>query len=107
MKAAVAYLRVSTDGQGRSGLGIEAQRRAIARFAEAEGFEVVDEFTEIETGRGADALDKRPQLKDALAAARKSDCAVVVAKLDRLRACGWKKSATVTASLPPLKPRKF
>ena len=49
------------------------------------GFEIVDEFTEIETGRGADALDKRPQLKDSTpAAARKSDCAVVVAKLEQI-----------------------
>ena len=49
-------LRVSTREQGRSGLGIDAQRAAVARFAEAEGFEVVGEFTEIETGKGSDAF---------------------------------------------------
>jgi DNA invertase Pin-like site-specific DNA recombinase len=71
-------------GEGRSGLGIEAQRAALARFAEAEGFEIVREFVEVETGNGADALDRRPQLAAALAAARKQRCAVAVAKLDRL-----------------------
>jgi hypothetical protein len=60
MKPLVAYVRVSTSGQGKSGLGIEAQRAAIARFAEAEGFEIVAEHVEIETGKGADALDRRP-----------------------------------------------
>src|SRR5215475_1015757 len=80
----VGYIRVSTAQQGRSGLGIDAQRSAIARFAEAEGFELVGEFVEVETGKGSDALDRRPQLTAALAEARKQRCAVVVAKLDRL-----------------------
>jgi DNA invertase Pin-like site-specific DNA recombinase len=80
----VTYVRVSTSGQGRSGLGIEAQRHALSQFAQAEGFEVVREFVEVETGKGADALDRRPQLKAALAAARKLKCHVAVAKLDRL-----------------------
>jgi DNA invertase Pin-like site-specific DNA recombinase len=80
----VTYLRVSTGRQGRSGLGIEAQRAALARFADAEGFEIVREFVEVETGKGADALDRRPQLAAALAAARKQRCSVAVAKLDRL-----------------------
>ena len=66
----VAYHRVSTHEQGRSGLGLDAQRAAVARFAEAEGFEVVAEFTEVETGKDADALDRRPQLAAALAHAR-------------------------------------
>ena len=71
--------------QGRSGLGIEAQRQAIARFAESEGFEVVAEFTEIETGKGFDAIEKRPQLAAALAYARRhGKCPVAVSKLDRL-----------------------
>ena len=84
-KSVVAYYRVSTRGQGRSGLGLDAQRQAVARFAEAEGLEVVAEFTEVETGKGADALDRRPQLSAALDRARRnSRCAVVVAKLDRL-----------------------
>jgi DNA invertase Pin-like site-specific DNA recombinase len=80
----VAYIRVSTSGQGRSGLGIEAQRQVLAQFAQAEGFELVREFVEVETGKGADALDRRPQLKAALGAARKLKCHVAVAKLDRL-----------------------
>ena len=84
MKRTVAYLRVSTQRQRRSGLGIEAQRAAIARFAEAEGLTIVAEYVEVETGKGADALDRRPQLAAALAAARSAKCAVLVAKLDRL-----------------------
>jgi DNA invertase Pin-like site-specific DNA recombinase len=80
----VTYLRVSTGRQGRSGLGIEAQRGALARFAVSEGYEVAREFVEIETGKGADALERRPQLAAALAAARKLRCSVAVAKLDRL-----------------------
>jgi DNA invertase Pin-like site-specific DNA recombinase len=80
----VAYLRVSTSRQGRSGLGIEAQRENIARFAAGEGYEVVGEYVEVETGKGADALERRPQLTAALNAARKRKGSVVVAKLDRL-----------------------
>jgi DNA invertase Pin-like site-specific DNA recombinase len=84
MRQVVAYIRVSTERQGKSGLGIEAQRAAIARFVEAEGCEVLGEFVEVETGKGADALDRRPQLAAALATARKAKAAVLVAKLDRL-----------------------
>ena len=80
----VSYTRVSTSRQGRSGLGLEAQREAIARFAAAEGCEVVSEFIEVETGKGSDALSRRPKLAQALAAARKLKCKVVVSKLDRL-----------------------
>ena len=80
----IAYYRVSTAKQGRSGLGLEAQREALARFGATEGFEIVREFVEIETGKGADALDRRPQLAAALAEARRRRCAVGVAKLDRL-----------------------
>ena len=84
MPQAIAYYRVSTLQQGRSGLGIEAQKSAVARFAESEGIEVVAEYTEVETGKGADALDRRPELAAALTRARKAKCPVVVAKLDRL-----------------------
>jgi DNA invertase Pin-like site-specific DNA recombinase len=84
MKPIVAYLRVSTAQQGKSGLGIEAQREAIARFVEGQGLTLAGEFVEIETGKGADALDRRPQLAAALAQARKAKCPVIVAKLDRL-----------------------
>src|SRR5215203_707406 len=84
MESAIAYLRVSTQRQQRSGLGIEAQRAAIARFTEAERLTVVAEYVEAETGKGADALDRRPQLAAALAAAKSAKCSVVVSKLDRL-----------------------
>ena len=84
MRNAVAYIRMSTAGQGKSGLGIEAQRAAIARFAEAEGLELIGEHVEVETGKGTDALDCRPVLREALAAARKAKAAMVVAKLDCL-----------------------
>jgi DNA invertase Pin-like site-specific DNA recombinase len=83
-KALIGYIRVSTSQQGRSGLGIEAQREALARFAASEGFELVHVFVEIETGKGADALDRRPQLAAALSDARRQRCPVAVAKLDRL-----------------------
>lgn len=81
---AIGYLRVSTSAQERSGLGLEAQRQAIADFAEREGFKVAQWFTEAESGAGSDALEKRPQLASAIAAARKSRMPVMVAKLDRL-----------------------
>src|SRR3954447_10501889 len=84
MEPVVAYLRVSTQRQQRSGLGIEAQRATIVRFAEAEGLTIIAEYVEAESGKGADALDLRPQLAAALAAAKKAKCSVVVSKLDRL-----------------------
>jgi hypothetical protein len=80
----IAYHRVSTQRQGRSGPRIEAQRKALVAFAQAEAFEIAGEFTEVETGKGADALARRPQLKAALKAAKAAKCSVAVAKLDRL-----------------------
>jgi DNA invertase Pin-like site-specific DNA recombinase len=80
----IAYIRVSTDKQGKSGLGLEAQRDAIARFAASEALEAAGEFIEIETGKGADALDKRPQLAAALRKAKQIKAPIVVSKLDRL-----------------------
>jgi len=84
IQRAIAYYRVSTQRQGRSGLGIEAQLATVARFAQAEGIELIGERTEIETGKGADALERRPELAAALSDARKAKCPVLVAKLDRL-----------------------
>jgi len=81
VKTAVGYTRVST---ARQGLGREAQAAALARFAEAEGYVLAETFTEVETGKGSDALDRRPQLSAALAAARKLKAPIIVAKLDRL-----------------------
>ena len=83
-RSLVGYVRVSTAQQGRTGLGIEAQREALTRFATSEGYELARVFVEVETGKGADALDRRPQLAAALTEARKRKCAVGVAKLDRL-----------------------
>lgn len=82
----VAYYRVSTAGQGRSGLGIEAQRTAVKTFAAANGYTVAGEFVEHESGKGHDALDRRPQLAGALTAAKKlgKNVPIVVAKLCRL-----------------------
>ena len=84
MRQVISYIRVSTGKQGKSGLGIEAQREAIARFAAAEECEIITEHVEVETGKGSDALDRRPVLSAALAQARKAKVAVVVAKLCRL-----------------------
>jgi DNA invertase Pin-like site-specific DNA recombinase len=84
MPDAIAYLRVSTAKQGRSGLGLDAQWEAISRFADAEGIAIAQRFEEIETGKGADALERRPVLASALQAARRLKGPIVVAKLDRL-----------------------
>jgi DNA invertase Pin-like site-specific DNA recombinase len=80
----VVYARVSTERQGRSGLGLEAQMETCARFAEAHGYCIASQYVETETGKGADALLRRPQLSAALADARKRGCPILVAKLDRL-----------------------
>ena len=78
------WLRTSTQ-QGRSGLGIEAQRQALQHFAQAEGIpNILGEYVEVETGKGSDALERRPQLKAALTAARKHRCRIAVAKLAQL-----------------------
>jgi DNA invertase Pin-like site-specific DNA recombinase len=84
MTPIIAYYRVSTDRQGKSGLGLDAQRRAVLQFAANEALEAAGEFIEVETGKGSDALDKRPQLAAALRKAKKLKAPIVVAKLDRL-----------------------
>src|SRR6516225_4665842 len=91
MQPAVAFVRVSRPRQGRSGLGLEAQRAAIEQFAHTHGYRVEDVFSEVETGKGADALDRRPQLAAAIRRARqlgnggsRKAAPVIVAKLDRL-----------------------
>lgn len=82
MKQAVALVRVSTSEQGKSGLGLEAQEAAIRNFATAEGFDVVELFSEVASG--AQGIDEREGLRIALARAKKLRCPVIVAKLDRL-----------------------
>lgn len=76
----VAYYRVSTDRQGRSGLGLEAQREAVARYVASSGGKIIAEFEEIESGKRA----ARPQLAAALGACRARRAVLIVAKLDRL-----------------------
>lgn len=83
-KTVVSYIRVSTAGQGRSGLGLEAQREAIARFANDQNYTIAAEYVEVESAKGADALERRPKLAAAIKHARKMKGPVVVAKLDRL-----------------------
>ncbi len=74
----VTYYRVSTQRQGQSGLGLEAQRSAVQAYLA--GKEIIAEFTEVESGRKTD----RPQLAAALALAKKQKATLVIAKLDRL-----------------------
>lgn len=85
MKAFVAYYRVSTDKQGRSGLGLEAQREAVNRYLAGRGnggdLLLLEEFTEIESGK---QHSNRPALVAALDLCRRKKAAIVIAKLDRL-----------------------
>jgi DNA invertase Pin-like site-specific DNA recombinase len=67
----IAYYRVSTARQGASGLGLEAQQETVRQFLNGGSWELVGAFQEVETGKGADALAKRPQLRAALDACRK------------------------------------
>ncbi|MEI7606418.1 MAG: recombinase family protein [Rhodospirillaceae bacterium] len=76
----VVYLRVSTQEQGRSGLGIEAQREAVQRYLNGGDWQVVAEFVEVESGKRND----RPQLAKALATCRRMKATLIIAKLDRL-----------------------
>lgn len=80
----VAYYRVSTAKQGASGLGLEAQQAAVATYLNGGQCELIAGFTEVETGKGSNALDKRPQLRAALTAAKKAKATLIIAKLDRL-----------------------
>lgn len=84
MKQVIAYTRVSTTQQGTSRNGLEAQQVAIAQYAEAHGLTVLHYVEEVETGKGSDALDRRPVLKSALRDAKRNKAAIIVSKLDRL-----------------------
>ena len=75
----IAYYRVSTDRQGRSGLGLEAQQQAVQQFLHGRG-DILDSFTEIESGKRHD----RPEIAAALDACRKYKAVLIIAKLDRL-----------------------
>jgi DNA invertase Pin-like site-specific DNA recombinase len=76
----VAYYRVSTARQGKSGLGLEAQKKAVAEFLNGGSWQLTAEFVEVESGKH----DDRPQLEQALAMCELSGATLVVAKLDRL-----------------------
>ena len=89
----VAYLRVSTDKQGRSGLGIEAQAAAVSQHIRQAGCELLATYTEVETGK-KDSLGNRPELRKAIAHAKRCKGTLVVAKLDRLA-----RSVAVTSLL--------
>lgn len=80
----IAYYRVSTAKQGQSGLGLEAQQEAVRQYLNGGKWELLGEFVEVETGKGSDALDKRPQLKAALTQCKKQKARLLIAKLDRL-----------------------
>jgi DNA invertase Pin-like site-specific DNA recombinase len=85
VKSAVAYTRVSTAEQGRSGLGLEAQRAAIEAFAEREGITILGWHQDVQSGkRVSDTLAERPQLQAALKASQEAGALVLVSKLDRL-----------------------
>ena len=76
----IAYYRVSTDRQGKSGLGLDAQRKAVDDYLNGGRWTLVDHFTEVESGKRND----RPELEKALAACKKHKAKLVIAKLDRL-----------------------
>ncbi len=81
-RVGVIYIRVSSDEQGRSGLGLEAQAQAIAKFCADEGFEVAARFQDVASGKLP--VEARPGLAAALDRARREKCPVIVSKLDRL-----------------------
>jgi DNA invertase Pin-like site-specific DNA recombinase len=76
----IAYFRVSTDRQGKSGLGLDAQREAVMNYLNGGRWTLVDEFTEVESGKRND----RPELEKALTTCKKQKAKLVIAKLDRL-----------------------
>jgi DNA invertase Pin-like site-specific DNA recombinase len=80
MSQVISYLRVSTQRQGASGLGLEAQRAAVQAYCETHGTEVIREFQEIESGRHSE----RPILRQAIAHTKKIKGVLLIAKLDRL-----------------------
>ncbi len=80
----VTYYRVSTQRQGKLGLGLDAQKQAIEDYLNGGNHKILKEFTEIETGKGGNALDRRPVLKEAIEYAKKHNAKLLIAKLDRL-----------------------
>ena len=93
MQKVIGYLRVSTMKQGIDGLGMAAQEKAVLDYVAATGGKLLVMFTEVETGKRAH-LENRPELKKALAHAKRAKATLVVAKLDRLT-----RSVAVTSAL--------
>jgi DNA invertase Pin-like site-specific DNA recombinase len=84
MEQFIAYRRVSTIEQGKSGLGLEAQGAAIRNAIAARGGQLLADFEEVQTGKGSDALDRRPTLAEALRVAKARRAVLIVSRLDRL-----------------------
>ncbi len=80
MKKVIPYYRVSTERQGESGLGLEAQQKSVHEFAGINDMQIIQEFVEVESGKN----DKRPLLQDALLVCEKEKAILLIAKLDRL-----------------------
>jgi DNA invertase Pin-like site-specific DNA recombinase len=97
MLDAIGYVRVSTREQGRSGLGLAAQRFEIEAFGRREGFSVKGWYQDVQTGAGADALLLRPGLAAALKEARASRRPLIVSRLDR----GFRRRINITRGVPP------
>lgn len=79
----IAYYRVSTRRQGKSGLGLDAQREAVAAHVKQRGCDLIASYCEVETAKRSD-IDNRPELRRAIAHAKRAKATLVVAKLDRL-----------------------
>lgn len=80
----ISYRRVSTQEQGKSGLGLEAQAASIAHAVAARGGQLLADFEEVQTGKGSDALDRRPVLAEAMRVAKSRKATLIVSRLDRL-----------------------
>ncbi|MBA3596218.1 MAG: recombinase family protein [Methylibium sp.] len=80
----ISYRRVSTAEQGKSGLGLEAQAAAISHAVAARGGQLLADFEEVQTGKGSDALDRRPILAEAMRTAKGRKATLIVSRLDRL-----------------------
>jgi DNA invertase Pin-like site-specific DNA recombinase len=84
MQEFIGYRRISNSERGRSGLGLESQAAAILQFVTSRGGVLLQDFVEREPGKGSNALDRRPQLQEAMKAAQKRRAVLVVSRLDRL-----------------------
>lgn len=80
----VTYFRVSTARQGASGLGFDAQRQTVSQYVARGTKTVLPEFLEVETGKGSNALEERPEPRKALKMCKRSGATSFIAKLDRL-----------------------